>query len=97
MLSASHINHVVLISHSQCVLLRSEVNLLRAKLEDSESLKAEYHSALVAAENRLERSQSTIVHEVEGKGKIQELEEFLDGKEEVRKPSSPAVSGSVLV
>jgi len=96
-LSASPINHVVLISLSQRVLLQSEVNVLRAKLEDSESLKAEYHSALVAAENRLERSQSTIVHEVEGKGKNQEREEFMDGKGEVRKPSSPAVSGSVFV
>jgi E3 ubiquitin-protein ligase BRE1 len=54
---------------SQVVVLRSEVDLLRAKLQDSEAQKDSYHDALIALENRLERSQSAIVHEVESKGK----------------------------
>jgi len=79
------------------VVLRSEVDLLRAKLRDSESQKDSYHNALVALENRLERSQSAIVLEVESKGKSQEQECGSDMNEEaLRKPPSPLVSGSVL-
>ena len=78
-------------------MLRSEVDLLRAKLRDSEAQKDSYHDALVALENRLERSQSAIVHEVESKGKSQERECDSDMNEEaLRKPPSPLVSGSVL-
>ena len=78
-------------------MLRSEVDLLRAKLRDSEAQKDSYHNALVALENRLERSQSAIVHEVESKGKSQERECDSDMNEEaLRKPPSPLVSGSVL-
>ena len=38
-------------------------HILRAQLEDSESQKENYHIALIAAENRLERSQSATVRE----------------------------------
>lgn len=79
------------------MVLRSEVDLLRGKLRDSEVQKDSYYSTLVALENRLERSQSAIVHEVESKGKSQEQECGSDMNEEVRqKPPSPMVSGSVL-
>jgi E3 ubiquitin-protein ligase BRE1 len=78
-------------------VLRSEVELLRAKLRDSEAQKDSYHNSLVALENRLERSQSAIVHEVESKGKSQEQECGSDTNEEaLRKPPSPLVSGLVL-
>jgi E3 ubiquitin-protein ligase BRE1 len=73
------------------------VDLLRAKLRDSESQKDSYHDALASLENRFERSQSAIVHEVESKGKSQEREFGPDMNEEaLRKPPSPLVSGSVL-
>lgn len=87
----------ILIRQSQVVVLRSEVDLLRGKLRDTEIQRDSYHNALVALENRFERSQSAIVHEVERKGKSQERECEPDMTEEaVRKPPSPLVSGSVL-
>lgn len=83
---------------SQSFLLRSELNILRIKLQDSEAQREKYHTALVAAENRFERSQSAIVHEVEGRSKSRDPDDGAEEKEDVpRKPSSPAVSGSVFV
>jgi E3 ubiquitin-protein ligase BRE1 len=80
----------------QCVVLRSEINMLRAKLQDSESQKENYHNALVAAENHLERSHSRSVRDIESRPKVK-LPEVSEEKEEVeRKPSSPVVSGSVI-
>ncbi|KAJ3508382.1 hypothetical protein NLJ89_g5785 [Agrocybe chaxingu] len=74
----------------QCFVLQSEISLLRAKLEESESQKATYHDALIAAENRWERSQSASVREVEAKGSHKDKDAGKDGKEEVHgKPSSP--------
>ena len=70
--------------------------MLRAKLQDSESQKENYHNALVAAENHLERSRSRTVRDVESRTKAK-LPEVSEEKEEVeRKPSSPVVSGSVI-
>lgn len=70
--------------------------MLRAKLQDSESQKENYHNALVAAENHLERSHSHSVRDIESRPKAK-LPEVSEEKEEVeRKPSSPVVSGSVI-
>ena len=80
---------------AQCVVLRSEINMLRAKLQDSESQKENYRNALIAAENHLERSHSRSVRDIESRAKVK-LPEVSEEKEEVeRKPSSPVVSGSV--
>ena len=71
--------------------MRSELDLLRARLKDSEALKEQYHTALIAAENRVERARSSTVTEMEKRIAVNR-----DGSEEPqRKPSSPAVSGSV--
>ena len=71
--------------------------MLRAKLQDSESQKENYHSALVAAENHLERTHSRSVRDAESRAKVK-LPEVSEEKEEVeRKPSSPVVSGSVII
>lgn len=71
--------------------------MLRAKLQDSESQKENYHNALLAAENHLERSHSRSVRDIESRAKVK-LPEVSEEKEEVeRKPSSPVVSGSVIV
>jgi E3 ubiquitin-protein ligase BRE1 len=71
--------------------------MLRAKLQDSESQKENYHNALVAAENHLERSHSRSVRDIESRPKVK-LPEVSEEKEEVeRKPSSPVVSGSVII
>jgi len=76
--------------------LRSEISILRAKLEDSESQKENYHNALLAAENRFERSKSATVREMEIRVAVKSQETQSEEKEEVqRKPSSPVVSGSV--
>lgn len=72
--------------------------MLRVKLQDSEAQRETFHSALVAAENRFERSHSASVHEIEGRSKSQDIEDGAEEKgEELHKPSSPAVSGSVFV
>jgi E3 ubiquitin-protein ligase BRE1 len=71
--------------------------MLRAKLQDSESQKENYYNALVVAENHLERSQSRSVRDIESRAKVK-LAEVGEEKEEVeRKPSSPVVSGSVII
>ena len=72
--------------------------MLRAKLQDSESQKENYHNALVAAENYLERSHSRSVRDLESRAKVKLPEVSEVKKEEVeRKPSSPVVSGSVII
>ncbi|CAA7261702.1 unnamed protein product [Cyclocybe aegerita] len=77
-------------AQNECFVLQSEISLLRAKLEESKSQNATYHDALIAAENRWERSQSASVREVEAKGSRKDRDAGKDGKEEVHgKPSSP--------
>ncbi|KAF8813812.1 BRE1-domain-containing protein [Phlegmacium glaucopus] len=84
-------------AQNECVVLRSEVNMLRAKLQDSESQKEYYHNALVAAENHLERSHSRSVRDIESRAKVK-FPEVSEEKEEVeRKPSSPVASPSVPI
>jgi len=71
--------------------------MLWAKLQDSESQKENYHNALLAAENHLERSQSRSVRDIESRAKVK-VPQVSEEKEEVeRKPSSPVVSGSVTI
>lgn len=71
--------------------------MLQAKLQDSESQKEAYHNALVAVENHLERSRSRSVRDIESRTKVR-VPEVSEEKEEVeRKPSSPVVSGSVVI
>ena len=85
------------LTRAQCAILRSELNILRAKLEDSESQKENYHSALLEAESRLERSKSATVREMEIRVPLKSQEAQSEEKEEVqRKPSSPVVSGPVI-
>ncbi|EPQ57301.1 hypothetical protein GLOTRDRAFT_137657 [Gloeophyllum trabeum ATCC 11539] len=48
-------------ARTECTALRSEVQVMRARLEDAESEKENYHSRLVAAENRLERLSSRTI------------------------------------
>ncbi|KAF8740809.1 hypothetical protein AX14_007181 [Amanita brunnescens Koide BX004] len=72
-------------AQTECAALRSELDLLRARLKDSESLQEQYYAALVTAENRIERSQSSILAEIERRGVVQsEVPEGSQGK-----PSSP--------
>jgi len=85
------------LTRAQCAILRSELNILRAKLEDSESQKENYHNALLEAESRLERSKSATVREMEIRLPVKSQEAQSEEKEEVqRKPSSPVVSGPVI-
>lgn len=70
--------------------------MLRARLQDSESQKENYHNALVAAENHLERSHSRSVRDIESRPKVK-LPEVSEGKEEVERKPSPVVSGSVII
>lgn len=77
--------------------MRSELNILRAKLEDSEEQKENYHNALLEAESRLERSKSATVREMEIRVPVKSQEARSEEKEEVQqKPSSPVVSGLVI-
>lgn len=80
---------------SECVALRSQVDVMRVKLEDSEMQRDKYHVTLVATENRLDRLRSGTVLKMQSRGAMHEQEP----KEEVieepqRKPSSPARSKS---
>ena len=83
------------ISHgSQCVALRSEVKLLRGNLRESEELKDKYYSALVAAENRLDRWKSNTVAAIQSR--TEAAQSIESAQEELpRKTSSPEVSSSV--
>lgn len=56
-------------------------------------MKEQYHAALVAAENRMERSQSSMLTEMETHTSSIVKSEVPEGPQ--TKPSSPEVSGSV--
>lgn len=69
---------------------------MRVKLEDSEVRRDNYYATLVATENRFHRLQSGTVLKMQSREathKQETKEEVLE--EPQRKPSSPAVSGSV--
>ncbi|KAF9049980.1 BRE1 E3 ubiquitin ligase-domain-containing protein [Panaeolus papilionaceus] len=83
-------------AQNECHVLRSELSVLRAKLEDCENQKHQYHTALMSAQNQLERSKSQTVRMVETRSNLErDGESGQEGKEEVqRTPSSPAVSST---
>jgi hypothetical protein len=75
-------------------VLRSELNILKAKLEESESQKDSYHNALVVAENRVERLQSATVRETESRETRDKSKTHEEQKEDA--VQSPVVSGLVI-
>ncbi|KAK2464239.1 hypothetical protein APHAL10511_003696 [Amanita phalloides] len=82
--SGSYVNNQM--AQTECAALRSELDLLRARLKDSETLKEQYHTALVSAENRIERTKSSTVVEMERRS----MAKSDVPEESQRKPSSPA-------
>ncbi|KDR75197.1 hypothetical protein GALMADRAFT_69292 [Galerina marginata CBS 339.88] len=78
-------------AQNECALLRSEIQILRARLEDSETQRENYRDALIATENRLARSQSVTVREIETRGPVKQ-ETRTEEKEDVREKPSPSVS-----
>lgn len=90
---------ISIVSVEQCAALRSQLDVLKKQLDDCMDEKERYHSDLVAAENRAERAQSTTIDVVnrqkEKAGAPQDGQTATEDTE--RKPSSPSVSGSVLI
>jgi hypothetical protein len=91
---------------SQCTALRSELELIKAKLKDCLAQRDLYYFNLTAAETRLDRLQSHTVQAVYGRAtspveapakgeEVTEKEEAVV-KEEERASSSPAVSGQFI-
>ena len=91
---------------SKYTALRSELELIKAKLKDCLAQRDLYRSNLVATEMRLDRLQSPTVQAVYGraispseapaKGEEVAEKEESDVKEEERTSSSPAVSGQFI-
>ncbi|KAF8904461.1 hypothetical protein CPB84DRAFT_1845408 [Gymnopilus junonius] len=81
-------------AQNECAVLRSQLNILQSQLEDTEAQKENYYNALLAAESRFERSQSTTVREVESRGSLKASgdEERKEVDESVQRRSSPAHS-----
>ncbi|GLB37588.1 putative BRE1 E3 ubiquitin ligase [Lyophyllum shimeji] len=79
---------------AECIALQSQLDVISAKLQDSERQKEEYHEALLAAENRLDRFRSKTVLAVPSpvERKQEPREEVIE--ESQRKPSSPEGSHS---
>ncbi|KAG5654397.1 hypothetical protein H0H81_003221 [Sphagnurus paluster] len=80
---------------NQCIVLQSQLDIMRSKLQDAEQQKERYHQALLTSESRFERSLSKTVSSIESRTIERKSEAMEEGIEEPqRKPSSPAVSGS---
>lgn len=79
----------------KCVSLRSQINLMRLELQDCAAQRDSYHDALIAAENRFERSLSGTVVALEARTPPEKGASNGEKEDTQRKPSSPAVSGSV--
>jgi E3 ubiquitin-protein ligase BRE1 len=80
----------------QCAALRSQMDVMRAKLEDSEAQKEKFYTDLIAAEIRADRLRSETVLAMQARVAVEKQEPKTDEIEEPqRKPSSPAVSGWV--
>lgn len=72
------------------------MEIIRAQLQESESQKEQYHIALIATENRLDRIRSGTVQAIQSSVAVDKQEPKEEALEEPqRKPSSPSVSGSV--
>lgn len=81
----------------QCTSLRSQMDLMRVKLRDSELQKEKYHAELVAAETRAARLQSGTVLAMQARVAVDKREPPAEVIEEPERqlPSSPVVSGPV--
>ncbi|KAF9482162.1 BRE1-domain-containing protein [Pholiota conissans] len=83
-------------AQNECILLRSELSVLRERLKESESQKEAYHSSLVALENRIERSKSATVRATESRESHDGVKGHEVGNEKKdeaqRKPPSPVPS-----
>ncbi|TFK44380.1 hypothetical protein BDQ12DRAFT_672875 [Crucibulum laeve] len=83
-------------AQTECVALKSQISIMRARLKDCETQREQYYSALLAAENRLERSRSGTVQAIEVRNKSEGAED-VKSEEPERKPSSPAQSSEVPI
>jgi E3 ubiquitin-protein ligase BRE1 len=68
---------------------------MRLELQDCATRRDSYHDALIAAENRFERSLSGTVVTLEARAAPGKEASNGEKEDTQRKPSSPAVSGSV--
>ncbi|KAL0578744.1 E3 ubiquitin-protein ligase bre1 [Marasmius crinis-equi] len=80
-------------AQAESAALRSQVDVLLVRLQDYEERTSRYKEALSLAENRLERTKSKTVQDIQPKS--QPKSEDQDGvtENEQRKPSSPAPNG----
>ncbi|KAK1218814.1 E3 ubiquitin-protein ligase bre1 [Marasmius sp. AFHP31] len=80
-------------AQAESAALRSQMDMLRTSLQDSQELSARYKEALLSAENRLERMKSKTVQSVQPKSQASTEEQEVVTEIEQRKPSSPAPNG----
>ncbi|RDB24923.1 E3 ubiquitin-protein ligase BRE1 [Hypsizygus marmoreus] len=75
---------------TECIALRSQIDIMHVKLQETEAQKDEYHAALVAAENRFDRLRSKTVQAIQSRAVEKKPEVKEESTEEPqRKPSSP--------
>ncbi|KIK09930.1 hypothetical protein K443DRAFT_671248 [Laccaria amethystina LaAM-08-1] len=77
-------------AQTECVSLRSQINLMRLELQDCATRRDSYHDALIAAENRFERSLSGTVVTLEARAAPGKEASNGEKEDTQRKPSSPA-------
>ncbi|KAL0068814.1 E3 ubiquitin-protein ligase bre1 [Marasmius tenuissimus] len=80
-------------AQAESAALRSQMDMLRTSLQDSQELSARYKEALSSAENRLERLKSKTVQSVQPKPQANTEDQEVVTENEQRKPSSPAPNG----
>ncbi|KAJ7902091.1 hypothetical protein B0H14DRAFT_2669873 [Mycena olivaceomarginata] len=74
---------------TECVALRSEIQVINGKLRDVEAQKSQLHEQLVAAETAADRLRSKTVQAIKPRSETVSAQ---SPKEEQRKPSSPVPS-----
>ncbi|KAI3618765.1 e3 ubiquitin-protein ligase bre1 [Moniliophthora roreri] len=86
-------------AQAECAALRSQLDVLQIRLQDSEDRNERYREMLAASENRFERLKSKTVQEIQPKAKTGHTLEDQEGvtETEQKKPSSPAPNGEVVV
>ncbi|EEB88205.1 hypothetical protein MPER_14091, partial [Moniliophthora perniciosa FA553] len=79
-------------AQTECAALRSQLDVLQIRLQDSEDRNERYREMLAASENRFERLKSKTVQETQPKAKMDHKLEDQEGvtETEQKKPSSPA-------
>ncbi|KAG7098761.1 hypothetical protein E1B28_000670 [Marasmius oreades] len=90
---AKHLDAQSRKAQAESAALKSQLDLLRVKLHDSEETSQRYREALSAAENRLERLQSKTVKALQLKPAPEAEEQERMTEREQRKPSSPERKG----